>query len=1046
MLKIIVGRAGAGKSQKCIEEFNSYIQNNIGISKPAFLFVPEQYNMITERRLLEYQIKENFKVKGLIGHEVLNFKRFVHRILSIYGSFDTKNLTETGKFMLITAAIENVKNELSFYKDLHNKSGDIFELLGLIDEFKKYNISCEKLNDIVTEDTYLNKKLSEISLVYNEYERLKKNNYSDSNDAFQTMLDIVKKENFFSRKSVWIDSFTGFTQKDLDLISIMITQCKSVTITLCTDLSTEAAFYAVDKTYNQLINLANNFGIDVSVENLSNKCEFELSKYNNLSLFQLEQNISKNYSTSKYEHSDIYLTECDNVYDEVIRCAKRIKDIHENGIEYNNIAVALRNIQGYDVVIKSIFNLYEIPFFIDDKKSIDNNPFIKTITSILSIVRKKWKPEDTLECIKANILDFIQDVDTMEEIILSTGLKGKRSWKNTENEKCKLFYESIESFENKLGKCTNLKEASICLCDFLKKHKAAENIKKIANDFVHIRPEIKNEYFRIWNIFIEVIEQVVLFLGDIKCNGAIDAAEQLSKLLVAGFGQYKIGFLPSNLNSVQIIDIDRSRSSNIKALFVLGLNDGVLPAKFNDDGILKDSDREKLEKNNVFLADSIETKMAKENFFIYFILSLPTDILDISWPLSDVSWNSVKYSTVVIRKIQKLFPGIIINHYENEETKNRALANDDAVCTIEKDINLDLFHIDGELTTTVSRIEKYNKCPFSYLLDYGLKLKEREEAELQTVDIGNFLHEMVDSASDILFEMNDVQFDDYRILAEKTFETIAENARLNIDNLTERDKHAINRIKDYTVWIFNNIKKQMDAGGMKLFGTEIEFNSKSSILKPLEIIPEDEALDKINVVGKIDRVDIMEKNNMKYVRIVDYKSSDTTGSISETNVKNGMKLQLVTYLYAVIESLGKSNTKPAGVFYYVFDDDITTNSVHFERNNNKETPSKISILKGFAIDDEEILQEMTRGDQGVIGGRKVSGGKLSFALNKNMLKTDYDFENMKNYVFDSIKAASVNITKGIYPVKPYISKREKINACEYCKMNSICAICRNLQE
>ena len=185
---------------------------------------------------------------------------------------------------------------------------------------------------------------------------------------------------------------------------------------------------------------------------------------------------------------------------------------------------------------------------------------------------------------------------------------------------------------------------------------------------------------------------------------------------------------------------------------------------------------------------------------------------------------------------------------------------------------------------------------------------------------------------------------------------------------------------------------------------------------------------------------------MKYVRIVDYKSSDTTGSISETNVKNGMKLQLVTYLYAVIESLGKSNTKPAGVFYYVFDDDITTNSVHFERNNNKETPSKISILKGFAIDDEEILQEMTRGDQGVIGGRKVSGGKLSFALNKNMLKTDYDFENMKNYVFDSIKAASVNITKGIYPVKPYISKREKINACEYCKMNSICAICRNLQE
>ena len=90
MLRIILGRSGSGKSEKCITEFNAYIQKNRSVDTFSYLFVPEQYNMITERRLLEYQIEEDFPVKGLFGHEVLNFKRFVHRILSIYGLSKTK--------------------------------------------------------------------------------------------------------------------------------------------------------------------------------------------------------------------------------------------------------------------------------------------------------------------------------------------------------------------------------------------------------------------------------------------------------------------------------------------------------------------------------------------------------------------------------------------------------------------------------------------------------------------------------------------------------------------------------------------------------------------------------------------------------------------------------------------------------------------------------------------------------------------------------------------------------------------------------------------
>ena len=230
MLRIIIGRTGSGKSEKCITEFNAYIQKNRSVDTASYLFVPEQYNMLTERRLLDFQVCENFPVKGLMGHEVLNFKRFVHRILSIYGLSKTKQLTECGKIMLLTAAVSNKANDMLFYKSLRDKNGEITKVLSLIDEFGKYGITYSQLSNINTDDMYLNRKLHDIALLYEEYESLKKDKYSDENDSFENMLTHVEKNNFFKNKSVWIDSFTGFTAQENKLIKLMLKKCYNYTV------------------------------------------------------------------------------------------------------------------------------------------------------------------------------------------------------------------------------------------------------------------------------------------------------------------------------------------------------------------------------------------------------------------------------------------------------------------------------------------------------------------------------------------------------------------------------------------------------------------------------------------------------------------------------------------------------------------------------------------------------------------------------------------------------------------------------------------------
>ena len=51
----------------------------------------------------------------------------------------------------------------------------------------------------------------------------------------------------------------------------------------------------------------------------------------------------------------------------------------------------------------------------------------------------------------------------------------------------------------------------------------------------------------------------------------------------------------------------------------------------------------------------------------------------------------------------------------------------------------------NKLNTSISKLEKYNSCPFSYYLQYILKLKEKEELKVQSFDTGSFMHDVINT-------------------------------------------------------------------------------------------------------------------------------------------------------------------------------------------------------------------------------------------------------------------------------------------------------------
>lgn len=1053
MLNILIGRAGSGKSEKCIAEYNAYIQKNKGIASAqyAYFFVPEQYTMLTERRLLEYQINENYTVQGLLGHEVLNFKRFSHRILNIYGSYSAKPLNECGKIMLLTSILEECSSGLEYFKTAAAKPGEVSNILAALDEFGKYGVSWKRLSELSIDDVYLGKKIKDLSLIYKKYEEYKRNKYTDENDVFQIMLDTVKHENFFLDKSVWIDSFTGFTSKELELITVMMRSCRNITVTLCTDLSGEASFYCTDKTVEILKKIAQDNSVPVKITNLSLKRDSNSYKYTNTSIFYLEQNL---YNTgtgkiiSKQNVTDsIKLFEASGLYEEVIYCAESIKKLHEKNIQYKHIAVAVKDSAGYDVLIKAVFRKYNIPFYIDEKKSTDNNPLIKTVLSILSIIADNWQIGDVLECLKSRLLPLEADIDKTENYILSKGLKGKRYWSKETEKSCSELFSIIDKFRCDFVNCKNLKEASIILCKYINNWQIKERLYNISEEFKRNSDfELADEYSRIWNIFTEIIEQIVLFLGDKEYKSS-EYADKMRTLLIAGTSQYKIGFIPKAIESVQIINIERSRSDEIKYLFLLGANESVIPSSFCDDGILKDSERETLEKMNIFLADKIETKAAKENYYIYTTLSLPSEFLSISWPLENISGNQMKPSPVLLRKMKNLFPAILIDNaasvYNNAENLASLKTQIAQNITVDNKSNAELLHLNGTFFTTVSRIETYYKCPYNYFASYVLKLKEREESELQLYDMGNVMHSIINEASEEIFKLPaETETVFYENIVEKAYDKVKNIMRFSEDYLSERDKHALKRIKKYAAVIFRNAKKQVESGKFHVYGYEIPFDFNNDSLKPIVIYPDTKQpiLEKIAVTGRIDRCDIMEVGGIKYIRIVDYKSSSVT--LTENEIKAGTKLQLITYLNAAVSSFG-DDCMPAGALYFKFGDDIASAKSHISCAGKSEIEKQYA-MNGFVLNDENVLDGMTGGhDTKVIGGRLLSNGAISFSGSK-VLKEKSDFENFKETVYNNIKIAAIKITDGDYKISPAITS--DISPCKYCHMRSLCANCSSSAE
>ena len=1090
MLRLIYGKSGSGKSSFCFSEISKLIEE--GKANKIYIITPEQFSFTAERKLMDEM--EKIGCGAVISAEVLTLSRMAYRVMQEVGG-GLESLSKCGKAMLVYSILSNNQKNLKFL----GKSDENIDLsMRAITEFKKHGVSVDDLLSEISgvEDLYLKNKLQDMSLIYKEFEDKISESYIEDTDLLTLLAKNLDKVDLVKNSIIYIDEFSGFTYQEYQVIKEFLRLAKEVNITICTDnldfnTNPDIDIYYPNKlTVKKLLNLAkeNDIGLDEFVH-LEKGLRFKTEE-----LQFLSSNLYSNNSTiygKDVENLSLFLAK--NEYSEVENVAKKIEElIRKENMRYRDISIITKNIENYSSLVRAIFREYDIPVFIDEKRDLNQNIIVQYVLSILEVLSKNFSSEAVFSYIKLGFFDYEkEEIFKLENYCNKWGIK-QNKWKKDFtyeleieskkkevgrlNEIRKEIIEPLLKLQEEIKKNRTVKNITIALYNFIINQNIEEKIsKKISELEEKDLLDLAKEYKESYEIIIDIFDKMVLIFDDEKIT-----VDKYQKIFKIGLKNSGLGKIPGTADQVILGNVDRSRSHKVRAVFILGLNDGVFPSSNKDEGFLNDSDREILKQDGIELANGTIDNLYEDKFNIYKAFTTAEEKLYLSYSSSDKDGKSLRPS-VLISQIKKMFPKMkeesdvinkkyeivnkkvtyeelieniakiknkekideiwyqIYNYYKGQEEWNKKLTSDMQGLNYTnlpekiKQENIDKLY-GNTLKTSISRLEKYRGCPFSYYLQYGLKLKEKETLKVQSFNTGSFMHETIDSFFKVVREedIDLAEIEEDKIL-EIVSNIIDESLNLNknfIFTATAKYKVLVRRLKRIITKALKYVIITIVNSDFEVSGTEVEFGEKG---KYEPIILELDNGKKIEITGKIDRIDTAKNEDGKYLRIIDYKSSAKNIDLNE--VYAGLQIQLLTYTDAICR---KEDIMPAGIFYFSLLEQMANADKRLNEDEIEEMIRKNFKMKGLIIADVKIIKMndniLKSGTSNLVPAGITTKGEIN-QRNTNGVKQE-EFKILQEYIYKTIKDISKEILSGKIDLKPY-NKQGK-TPCEYCEYKTIC--------
>ncbi len=694
MLQFILGNSGAGKSHYLYEKI---IQESMKHPEINYLvIVPEQFTMQTQQDLCNMHPNH-----GIMNIDVLSFGRMAHRIFEEVGQSRGQVLDDEGKNLILRKIAGQYEDRLKVLKGNLKKQGYISEVKSVISEFTQYGVGFEELDVLMEnldEESFLYYKLSDIRLVYEGFEQFLAEKYITKEELLDVLSQMAAKSEILKNSVIALDGFTGFTPVQNRLLGELMSICKEVLITVEMD-GREDAFrythpYQLFALSKQMVTSLVQIAGERKIEIAEPICLYDKPVYrfrSNPELGFLESELFR-YSRKQYpgetDHISVYAAGSPDM--EAKLTAQKIRRlVREKGYHYRDVAVICSDMGTYADHLERACTEYQIPVFMDYKKSILLNAFVEYVRSVLSMVEQDFSYESVFRFLRTGFTQFTRDeidrleknafveyvrsvlsmveqdfsyesvfrflrtgftqftrdeIDRLENYVVAVGLRGYKKWQavwarktdRTDEEELAVLnglrVRFVEMTEPLVFVLKHRKKTVGDICEavyrFFVENQIQEKLKVMENCFAEKKElALAKEYAQIYRIVLELFDKFAELLGDEGIS-----LKEYCELLDAGLEEAKVGVIPPGMDQVVIGDVQRTRlKSNLKALFFVGANDTLLPGNMGQGGLLTERDREWFQKEKQALSPGAKEKTYIQKFYLYMNLTKPKEFLYISY-------------------------------------------------------------------------------------------------------------------------------------------------------------------------------------------------------------------------------------------------------------------------------------------------------------------------------------------------------------------------------------------------------------------------------
>lgn len=1090
-VRYILGRAGKGKTRFIFNEIENCLKQ--GGEKPLILLVPEQFTLQAERDLVE-----SLRLPGIMRVEVLSLSRIARRVMDEVGGRTRTLLNEQGKCMVLRKILEESQGDLGVYRKAALQPGFVSKLSEWIAEMKQQDIAPRDLMLEGTQDSpgmLLADKLKDLTCIYERFNQYLAGRYIDSEDSLNLVIEKIPSARFLKGARVWIDNFTTFSSQSLKMIEQLMLLTEDTAVSLTLDFMGEGRdrelFSLSRQSYNRLHDIAALHGLE---EEICYVPQGAAEAGRAAELLHLETELyAYPYRVYSDEAAAVNIFAAMNIPGEVENAALQILALaRDRGYRYKDIAVVCHDMDTYGSLIKRVFAEYNLPIFIDEKRTIMENPLVELVLAAVDVIAGGYRYEDVFRYIKTGFTGCDDsECDRLENYVLRYGIRGTL-WKEpfchgeeavleSINDTRDRVIKPLHTLEGRLHQAENYAGFTRALFELLEDlHIPDQLTAMIADLSLEKEYELAGENSQIWNVTLETFDQVVEILGDQQAN-----LKEFRRILEAGLASCELGLIPTTVDQILVGNIQRSKSHDIKALFILGVNDGVLPAGKDPGGLLSLEEKESIQQCGLDMGMSRELQTIEENFLIYSALAKAGQYLWLSYALADVEGKALRPS-LLIERFQQLFPRLQLHNDIEKQCEELAFVGTppSTLKFLAENLRLQLdggsvpdywwavyawysrqprwqgtleamgqalFHrnqpgsiaartarrLYGDpLVASVSRLEQYAGCPFAHFVQYGLRPQERKLYEIKAPDLGDLFHQALLHFADRLnkdkLDWHSLQQHHCVQLMDGIMDELLPAHGEGIFLSSHRYRFLGGRLKEISRRAIWTICRHIQQGEFTPWGYEVRFG-RGGLLPPVTVeLPDGE---KVYVEGRIDRVDLFGADNEVYARVIDYKSGMQDFDLSD--VYYGLSLQLLVYLKAVLAGPGdeKGVWQPAGVFYFRIDDPL----VELDNDIVEEIEKKIAErlrMKGLVLEDARVIRALDGEISGYSQVIPVGMNDQDEIYRNSSTLAAPGFAALLNHVEKLIGRLGEEILGGQIAIAPISSG--SFRQCKYCSYRSLC--------